>query len=102
MIRKFTDAETKFQVEGSVGKRLGNANGCEYVHLAIRPGNVIQSHKLDIPVTFYVISGEGEVMLDEKVHQVETGDLIDVEPHVNREWKNIGAKKLELLVVKHI
>lgn len=96
------DAEIIFQQNGSVGKRLARFNECEFVKLIIKPGGTIEPHSLDMPVTFYVISGTGTLELDDKVLETVKGDLLSAAPGQERMWKNICQENLIVLVIKHI
>ena len=99
---KTASSEVVFQAGGATGRRIHSQNDCEYVYLSIEPDSKIDSHALGVPVTFYIITGNGFVSLDSNEYQVEAGDLIEIARDVKREWKNNSDSVLELLVIKHL
>ncbi len=102
MIYKYSDAEVILKQKEAVGKSIGKANNCEFVELTIQPSNVIESHSLDIPVTFFVVKGKGQIKIDGEIFPAEQGDLVVIKPKSLREWKNTGDTELCLLAVKHL
>jgi quercetin dioxygenase-like cupin family protein len=86
---------------GVTGRRIHQQNGCEYVQLTVQPGSVVAPHSLPFPVTFYVSAGAALLRLGDARYEVGKGDLLEVEADVSREWQNIGAEALSLLVIKH-
>jgi quercetin dioxygenase-like cupin family protein len=102
VIFKGTDAKTIFQQSDAIGKMLGSNAGCDFVKLDIKPGGVIETHSLDVKVTFFIVSGSGELAQNDKVEQASTSDLVTVQAGVMREWKNVGTDDLVVLVIKHM
>ena len=96
------EAKVIFQQKDAVGRWLAEHAGCEFVRLDIKPGGVIGSHSLDVPVTFYVMSGRGELYLEGQKEQVFAGDLVTVRPGTERMWRNEGHDDMTVLVIKHI
>lgn len=102
MINKESEAKTIFQQSDAIGKMLGSNAGCDFVKLQIEPGGVIEKHSLNVDVTFFIISGEGELDLEGQVTKAYLSDLVTVNAGVMREWKNIGPEDLVVLVIKHM
>ena len=102
MIYKASEAEVIFEMEGAIGRKVSVINNCEYVRLSIDPGKKIPPHALEVPVTFYVISGSAEVTLVGEKGNVAAGDMLEIKPNLEREWNNTGSEILELLVIKHL
>ena len=102
MIKNYKNAETIYEADGVVGKKLNEENGCEYVQLSIAVNKEIAPHVLPIPVTFYVLQGKAELSVDEKITKVEKDDLIEIKQGSARGWKNIGKEKVLLLATKHL
>lgn len=84
------------------GISLNKSNNCEYVFLEINPYSKIEKHSLPIPVSFFVISGEATLILNQQEIKVCAKDLIEAEPNIEREWINLSDKKVELFVIKHL
>lgn len=102
MIYKTENSEVIFKTPDAAGRKLAVIHENEFVRLSIDPGTVIPAHVLNLHVTFYVINGRGTLQLNSNVHEVAAGDLISVDPGMEREWTNAGEEKLELLVIKNI
>ena len=102
MIHRRSDGETILERDGARGRRIGEKNGCEYVHLTLQSGCTVAPHRLDFPVTFYVLTGSGIVTLDGNPDEVEAGDLVEVDGGAFREWSNPGAEPFSCLVIKHV
>jgi quercetin dioxygenase-like cupin family protein len=102
MIHRCAEGDVILNKEGVVGTMLTSGNGCEYVHLSIKPGSVVHAHSLPFPVTFYVLTGTGTLQTGEDRHEVTEGDLAEVGGGALRGWRNEGNKVLSLLVIKHV
>ena len=102
MKKNFSNGKIVFQSEGIVGKLLKNTNSCEFVQLNIGENKIIESHVLNVPVSFFVIQGYAELTIDEKKYILTTGDLISVDSGLTRAWINKGEQELKLLAVKEI
>ena len=102
MIKNYKNAEIIYEAEGVTGRRLNEENGCEYVRLCIDIKKEIAPHVLPMPVTFYVLKGEAELIVDDNKMNVEKGDMIEVKAGCSRGWINTGNERLQLLAIKHI
>lgn len=100
MLSKLKNAEVVFSAPGIEGRRLKQNRYCEYVYLRISSGAIIPPHALDMPVTFFVISGQPQVVCNGDSMLLDPGDLLEVSPGLLREWKNLSDQTVELLVVK--
>lgn len=101
MITHKKEGQIIYEGAGSKGVLLHAANQCEYVRLEIDAGARIDRHQLPLPVTFFVISGQGTLTTDSAPIIVNPGDLLEVPPNLPREWYNHGTEMLRLLVIKH-
>ncbi len=97
-----SQGEVVFDVGGACGKKLHVANGCEFVVLTLQSGAEIAPHVLDIPVSFYVVSGEGKLISDAVSCDVVSGDMVETTAGSERSVINSGENELKLLVIKHV
>lgn len=102
MKSKELDAAVIFDTGGACGRKLHEANGCEFVVLALDPASEIAPHVLDIPVSFYVVAGIGVLVADGVSYDIASGDLVQTTAGSERAVRNTGEAELKLLVVKHI
>jgi mannose-6-phosphate isomerase-like protein (cupin superfamily) len=101
MIQKEIDGVVILNAEGAIGKRIGIHGGCEFVCLTVNPGGIVAPHRIDFPVTFYVIEGEGSISIEGRNGLAEKGDLVEVPAGAQRQWRNMGGHTLSLLAIKH-
>lgn len=102
MIYNFRNGKVVFQKEGVVGKLINKSNNCEFVEINIDEKQIVESHVLNVFVSFYVIQGIGELMVDKNKYMLTKGDLISVDSGVSRSWVNKGSQELRLLVIKEM
>ena len=102
MIKNYKNAETIYEADGIIGKKLNEKNGCEYVHISINIDKEIIAHTLPMPVTFYVLQGNAELTIDNNKTNIIKGDMVEAKAESLRAWKNIGTEKVILLAIKHI
>lgn len=84
----------------AMGLQLAALDTAELVELTLLPDGNIPAHSLDIPVTFYVVCGEGVACIDGTPCPVSTGDVITSSPGSTRELTNTGSSDFKVLVIK--
>lgn len=102
MIYNRSNGKTILQNPAATGIMLQSGKNIEYVYLSVNPHAKVEKHVLTIPVTFFVINGSGELILDGTVYSVTKCDLVEVKPDVPRAWINTSDSTLEVLVIKHL
>lgn len=84
------------------GRILIQTDELEVIHLVLKPGEIIGMHSQPIPVSFFVLAGEGILTIGSDTIQSQSEMMINVEPDVMRSWKNTGTDQLKLLVIKKL
>lgn len=84
------------------GFQLAKTEHNEVVHLTVNPGGKVPAHALPVHVTFVVLSGNGKITINDHEFYPEKLDTIEVKPHEQRLWENIGTQPLLLLVIKQL
>jgi len=97
-----SDSEKVLDTEGAKGLLLNKVNGIETVELSVDPDYLVPEHALPFDVVFYVVDGEGELTVEDKVNILSAGDSVRVTANALRIWKNSSKKSLKLLVMKHM
>jgi mannose-6-phosphate isomerase-like protein (cupin superfamily) len=97
-----SDGEIILETRHATGRRIATAGDREYLHLSIKPGGGIDPHVLNHPIEFYVLQGEGELLVDAERLPVTAGDLLTIPAGAERSWTNTDERRLELLGVKTI
>ena len=68
-------------------------------HAKLEVGCESDKHKLKTDEVYYILSGNGEMTIDDETEIVETGDTIEIPPHAVQSIKNIGDTILEFLCI---
>ena len=72
------------------------------IRINMKAGHTVAAHVNEKDVVFYVLSGEGELIIDGQAFLPKVGDSIVVGKGKTRSWTVIGNTALELLVVKFL
>ena len=102
MVVRQNEGKKIFDKEGATGIRKILQKSLEVVELHINPGGEIASHSMPMPVTFFVIEGQGVLTLSGKSITLSDGDLVTADPDENRAWGNPGDSMLRVLVIKSL
>ena len=100
MIKNISNSE-KLDLEIDAWKIQEN-DATSLIRISLNPGETVEQHINENLVIFYLLSGSGELIIDNKVLQLEAHDSIEVARGRMRGWTATGASKLELLVVKQL
>ena len=88
------------KTDKAVGYQLASTNNNDIVELHLEADGQVPPHALQIDVTFYVISGQGKITIDNKEISAAKGDVIEVKKNLDRSWLNDSSETLSLLVIK--
>jgi quercetin dioxygenase-like cupin family protein len=73
---------------------------CELIHLALKPGEILEKHANPFDVAFYILTGSGELEVGSEVATLTGDTVIEVAAGEQRGWRNSGTVDLRILVVK--
>jgi quercetin dioxygenase-like cupin family protein len=73
---------------------------CELIHLALQPGEVLETHTNPFDVAFYVLAGEGNLVVGTETRKIGADTVIEIPAGEMRGWTNSGTEVLRVLVVK--
>lgn len=102
MIHSAETAPVIFNQDGVVGHSLARVDGVEYIHLMLAPGAALPRHALPFAIEFYVVAGEGVILVTDGELPVTRWQLVRVEAGAPRGWRNTGTEELVLLGIKHV
>jgi mannose-6-phosphate isomerase-like protein (cupin superfamily) len=88
-----------FNLDGYI---LHSEKPVELVHLLLKPGEKLESHKNPFDVVFFVIEGSGLLTINEEKQQLNSSDTVKVTSEHMRSWENNTQSDLRLLVIKLI
>jgi quercetin dioxygenase-like cupin family protein len=99
---KFSNSEKKEVLNSEVAKGylLAMTDHHDLVELEIMKDGLVPAHALPIDVTFFVISGKGELQIEDQKYNGSKGDVLVVKKNLDREWRNTSDEVLKLLVIK--
>lgn len=85
-----------------IGRKVNTFENLEYVHISLDSDDHMESHSLPMDVDFYIIDGNGNFEINERVYEIKKGDLIRVNRDLNRSLYTKKDQKLTVLVIKNI
>lgn len=88
-----------FNLDGHI---LFSEKPVELVHLLLKPGEKLESHKNPFDVVFFVIEGSGLLTINEEKQQLGSSDTIKIKSEHMRGWENNTNADFRLLVIKLI
>ncbi|MBD1852397.1 cupin domain-containing protein [Leptolyngbya sp. FACHB-711] len=68
-------------------------------HAIVSPGQVSIPHSLKTSEVYYILSGNGEMHIDDEVQAVEPGDAIYIPPDAKQYIANLGTEDLIFICI---
>ncbi|NEQ22553.1 MAG: cupin domain-containing protein [Microcoleus sp. SIO2G3] len=68
-------------------------------HAIIAPGQTSILHSLTTSEVYYILSGRGEMQIDDEKRVVEPGDAIYIPPHAQQRITNIESQPLVFICI---
>ena len=72
------------------------------LRISLKPGESVEAHVNNFTVVFYVLSGSGDLTIDQETFSLQANDSIELAGGAERSWTVTGPGNLELLVVKEL
>ena len=82
---------------GVIGPEYTDAYSADLVR--VEPGGYSASHIDQARHAFYILQGEGVVVIGEKTWQVRSGSVVKIPPGIAHEVRNEGAAQLVFLTL---
>jgi len=80
---------------------LGSASGCENDMtmgvVRLRQGESLEPHRHAQPETYFTLSGQGTVTIDDVEHRVEPGRMLFIPGNAQHQINNVDAEDLMIL-----
>jgi len=102
MLKIHNIKDLKAFTEGLNALKLFSDSTLEILHITLSVGERIDTHKNSIDVVFYVLSGNGELVVDTDIHNIESGSCLEVPKELDRSWENTGDQALCLMAIKKL
>lgn len=97
---KVSEKETFENAHGVETKLLYNKDNAQAVHITLQPGEALKKHVTPTDVFFYVLEGEGEVLVGDETMLARKDTLIDSPAGIVHTWSNKSNGVFRVLVVK--
>lgn len=68
-------------------------------HAIVPVGQVSIPHALTTSEVYYILSGQGEMQIDDEVRSVEPGDAIYIPPQARQFIRNVGHEPLVFICI---
>lgn len=82
------------------GHKMFTSEKVELIHLNLYPNEEIAPHTNPFDVIFYILEGEGKIIVDDEPMPVKTNHSLFVEKDKQRGMVNTGSSNLKVLVFK--
>ncbi|RLI70864.1 MAG: cupin domain-containing protein [Candidatus Gerdarchaeota archaeon] len=100
ILRKPFDEPRLENPHGVDSRKLYSAPEASIIHLTLQPGEKLRKHKTPVHVNFYVLEGNGVVLIGDEKKAVEKDTLIESPAKITHCWYNESDSILRILVIK--
>ncbi|HEY9619896.1 MAG TPA: cupin domain-containing protein [Crinalium sp.] len=100
LIRKLNDCEEFIAGDGTLLRELLHPDKqplelrYSLAHAIVPVGQISTLHSLTTSEVYYILSGTGEMYIDDEVRPVEAGDAIYIPPNAKQRIRNTGTEPL--------
>lgn len=100
IIRKLADTPIMDNAHNVDARNLYNTDDAVISVLTLEPGQSLRPHKTPVDVAFYVLEGEGIVVVGDEKETCTQNTLIESPKDITHTWHNESNALLRILVVK--
>ena len=98
--RHWKDIESRENIHKVDVRDLYSDGTAQITHILLKPGESLKPHLTPVDVAFYVLEGNGHVLIGEEKQEVSQGTLIESPKMIVHCWYNESDKDLRVLVIK--
>ncbi|HOP08733.1 MAG TPA: cupin domain-containing protein [Candidatus Methanofastidiosa archaeon] len=99
-IIKVSDVQTAQTPHKVDVRKLFDSEHVQLVHIELRPGESLKKHITPVDVAFYVLEGEGTVLIGEEKQKVGPDSVVESPKGIVHTWYNDGKETFRVLVIK--
>ncbi len=99
-VTNYNDIATNPNPHGIDARKIYNQPDAQVMHLTLKPGEGLITHKTPVDVFFYVLEGKGIVEIGEERMEVEKDNIIESPANIPHCLKNESDAIVRFLVVK--
>lgn len=98
--RNVSEITGKINPHGVEARPLFQSDRAVIMHLTLKPGDVIAPHPSPAGTCFFVLEGEGTVIIGSEKQDVRAGTVIECPPGQAHGWENRSPGTLKIIVFK--
>ncbi len=95
-----SEANAVINPQGLEAKKLFESSNADFVHIRLKPGEVIAKHAAPMKVLFFVVEGSGIIEINDESKTVSADTLIECPVNAERGWINNSNDFLRIIAVK--
>jgi len=105
LVRKLLDCEEFIAGDNTILREMLHPDKAELklkyslAHATLKPGKISYPHALKTSEVYFILSGQGEMHIDDESSLVTVGDTIYIPPHAKQYIKNIGTEDLKFICI---
>ncbi len=101
IIKKAFDAEIHVEKNGVKKQKLYDNPKLKIMHITLDPGACVEKHSAPVDVVFYILEGEGWIIVGDEKEKVSRDSIIESPKNIPHGIDNSsGDKILRVMVVK--
>lgn len=68
-------------------------------HAVVKPGQITAPHRMKTSELYYILDGEGRMMIEDESQDVHAGQAISIPPNATQSIQNTGKGDLKFLCI---
>jgi mannose-6-phosphate isomerase-like protein (cupin superfamily) len=85
---------------GVDARKIYDSVDCTTIFMCLKPGEALNLHTTPVDVFFYILDGNGAVVVGKETQKVSSNTLVDSPKGIPHLLKNTGTSLFKFLVVK--
>lgn len=81
-------------------RKILDSVDCTVIFMCLKPGEALKLHTTPVDVFFYILEGNGDVIVGEETQKVTANTLVESPKGIPHLLKNAGTGLFKFLVVK--
>jgi mannose-6-phosphate isomerase-like protein (cupin superfamily) len=99
-VTNYNDVNINPNPHGIDARKIYDQADAQVMHLILKPGEGLKTHKIPVDVFFYVLEGTGIVEIGDEREEVKKDNIIESPANIPHTLKNESDSIVRFLVVK--
>ncbi|MBD3351491.1 MAG: cupin domain-containing protein [Candidatus Lokiarchaeota archaeon] len=101
-VKHVNENDLEYRNKDSGPKYLIRGPNIDWGVILMKPGTKMGAHgHNEVEETFYFLSGEGNIYINDKAYPAKAGDVYYLEPKEKHDIENTGDDDMKLVFIKH-